>query len=134
MDDALEIERLAGQMFQEVLRRAHLMSAPELAAVVAEEARTIGAQPLVLYLLDREQKLLVPVPGHGAGEREAIPVQVDVITSAKTPVTTTGTAGTLIEVGRFLLEARAASRRAAATRAPAPAHTRPRPTSPEHTA
>jgi hypothetical protein len=35
---------------------------------------------------------------------------------------TTGTADTLIEVGRFLLEARAASRRAAeAARAPLPA-------------
>jgi hypothetical protein len=43
---------------------------------------------------------------------------------------TTGTADTLIEVGRFLLEARAASRRAAeAVRNPAPsrADTRPRP-------
>ena len=75
MDDAFEIERLAGQMLQEVLRRAHLVSAPGLAAVVAEEARTIGAQPLVLYLLDREQKLLVPVPGHGARGREPILIQ-----------------------------------------------------------
>jgi len=69
VNDASEIQRVAGEMLQEVLRRAHLVSAPELAAVVAEEALTIGAQPLVLYLLDREQKLLVPVPGHGAGER-----------------------------------------------------------------
>jgi Stage II sporulation protein E (SpoIIE) len=75
VDDASEIERLAGEMLQEVLRRAHLVSAPELAAVVAEEARTIGAQPLVLYLLDREQKLLIPVPGHGARGREPILIQ-----------------------------------------------------------
>jgi hypothetical protein len=73
--DAAEIQRLAGEMLQEVLRRAHLAPAPELAAMVAEEARRIGADPLVLYLLDREQKLLVPVPGHGAGEREPIPIQ-----------------------------------------------------------
>jgi serine phosphatase RsbU (regulator of sigma subunit) len=75
VDDALEIERLAGRMLQEVLRRAHLVSAPELAAMLAEEARTIGAHPLVLYLLDREQKLLVPVPRHDARAREPIPIQ-----------------------------------------------------------
>ena len=44
-----------------------------------------------------------------------------VITSTKLHSRTTGTADTLIEVGRFLLEARAASRRAAvATRNPSP--------------
>ena len=75
MNEDFEIERLAGEMLQEVLRRAHLASAPVLAAVVAEEARRIGAQPLVVYLLDREQKLLVPVPSPDAGEREPIPVQ-----------------------------------------------------------
>jgi hypothetical protein len=75
VDDAFEIQRLAGEMFQEVLRRSHLVSAPQLAAVIAEEARTIGARPLVLYLLDREQKLLIPVPGHGAGGREPIQIQ-----------------------------------------------------------
>jgi hypothetical protein len=75
VDDAFEIQRLAGEMLQAVLRRTHLVTAPELAAVVAEEGRKIGAQPLVLYLLDREQKLLVPVPGHGAGGREPILIQ-----------------------------------------------------------
>lgn len=75
MNRASEIQRLAGEMLQEVLRRAHLAPAPELATMVAEEARRIGTQPLVLYLLDREQKLLVPVPGHGAGERAPIAIQ-----------------------------------------------------------
>jgi hypothetical protein len=53
-----------------------------------------------------------------------------VISSTKLHSRTTGTADTLVEVGRFLLEARAASRRAAeAVRnpAPTPADTRPRP-------
>ena len=48
VDDASEIHRLAGEMLQEILRRAHLAPAPELAAMAAEEARRIGAQPLVL--------------------------------------------------------------------------------------
>lgn len=44
------------------------------------------------------------------------------ISSTKLHRRTTGTTDTLIEVGRFLLEARAASRRAAvATRNPSPA-------------
>lgn len=75
MNDDFEIQRLAGEMLQEVLRRAHLASAPDMTVVFAEEARTIGVEPLVVYLLDREQKLLVPVPGPGAGDREPIPIQ-----------------------------------------------------------
>ena len=74
VNEDLEIQRLAGEMLQEVLRRAHLAAAPDLAAVIADEARTIGAQPLVIYLLDREQKLLVPVPAPDVGEREPIPI------------------------------------------------------------
>jgi hypothetical protein len=73
VNDAAEVQRVAGQMFQEVLRRALVAPAPELAAMVAKEARRTGAQPLVLYLLDREQKLLVPLPGDAAEGREPIP-------------------------------------------------------------
>jgi Stage II sporulation protein E (SpoIIE) len=73
--DASEIHRLAGVMLQEVLRRTHLSSAPELATVVAEEGRTIGADPLVLYILDHEQQRLTPVPGPGAEGREPLAVQ-----------------------------------------------------------
>src|SRR3954469_8478198 len=72
---AAEIDRLAGVMLQEVLRRTHLSAAPDLAFVVAEEARTIGAESLVLYLLDHEQRCLVPVPGPGADGRAVLPVQ-----------------------------------------------------------
>jgi hypothetical protein len=71
---ASEINRLAGEMMLEVLRRTHLSAAPDLAAVVAEEGRTIGVDPLVLYLLDHEQKSLVPVPGPGSNGREPLPV------------------------------------------------------------
>jgi len=70
-----EIERLAGEMLQEVLRRTHLSSAPDLATLVAEEGRTIGVDPLVLYVLDHEQKVLVPVPRPGADDREPLPLR-----------------------------------------------------------
>src|SRR3954452_18531603 len=72
---AAEIHSLASDMLLEVLRRTHLSAAPDLAMVLAEEARTIGAESLVLYLLDHEQKWLVPVPGPGADAREVLPVR-----------------------------------------------------------
>jgi hypothetical protein len=70
-----ELQRRAGRMLPEVLRRTHLSSAADLSTVVAEEGRTIGADMLVLYILDFEQKVLVPVPGPGANGREPLPVQ-----------------------------------------------------------
>src|SRR3954470_10665768 len=75
MNDSAEIQRLAGEMLQAVLRRTHLSSAPDLATVVAEEGRTIGADPLVLYVVDHEQQRLTPVPGAGAEGREVLSVQ-----------------------------------------------------------
>jgi serine/threonine protein phosphatase PrpC len=74
-DHEAALEQLAGAMLQEVLRRTHLSSAPDVATVVAEEARTIGVEPLVLYVLDLEQKWLTPVPGAGEEGREPLPVQ-----------------------------------------------------------
>jgi len=70
-----EIQRLAGELLQEVLRRTHLSSAADVATILAEEARTIGVDPLVLFILDLEQRCLLPVPGPGAQDREPIPVQ-----------------------------------------------------------
>jgi len=70
-----DIASLAGEMLQEILRRTHLSSAPDLATVVAEEARTIGIDPLALYLVDQEQKRLMPVPYPGAQDREPLPIR-----------------------------------------------------------
>lgn len=75
LDDPPEVQRVAGALLQEVLRRAHLCSAPDLAAVLAEEARSIGVDPLVLYILDLEQQCLVPVPGPVSQGREPLPIQ-----------------------------------------------------------
>src|SRR3954466_9810536 len=68
-----ELDVEASQMLQEVLRRTHLSAAPDLAGVFAEEARAIGVDPLAIYVLDLEQKCLLPVPGPAS--REALPVQ-----------------------------------------------------------
>ncbi len=67
------VVRRAGDMLQEVLRRTHLATAADIVTVVAEEARVIGAGPVALYVIDYEQRLLVPVPD-GTG-REPLNVQ-----------------------------------------------------------
>jgi Stage II sporulation protein E (SpoIIE) len=50
-------------MLNELLRRTHLGGPSELPAVVAESAGLIGARNVVLYLIDYEQRLLVPLTG-----------------------------------------------------------------------
>jgi serine phosphatase RsbU (regulator of sigma subunit) len=74
-DDDAEIQRRAGALFQRVLGRTHLSSASDLSTLLAEEARTLGVDPLVLYLLDHEQRCLMPVPPPGAERREPLSVQ-----------------------------------------------------------
>src|ERR1700750_1767958 len=58
----MQVEDRAGGMLQEVLRRTHLSTAGDLATVVGEEARAIGAHRGALYVIDCEQRVLVPVP------------------------------------------------------------------------
>jgi hypothetical protein len=69
-----EVQVRTARMLQEVLRRTHLDSASELAVVVAEESRAIGIENLVLFVIDYEQKLLVPVPAPDAAGREPLSV------------------------------------------------------------
>jgi hypothetical protein len=61
-------------MLNELLRRTHLGGPSELPAVVAEPARRIGARSVVLYLIDYEQRLLVPVGG--PQDRDVAPLSV----------------------------------------------------------
>jgi Stage II sporulation protein E (SpoIIE) len=61
-------------MFNELLRRTHLGGPSEMAAVIAEPARRIGARDVVLYLIDYEQRLLVPVAG--AQDQDGAPLSV----------------------------------------------------------
>jgi Stage II sporulation protein E (SpoIIE) len=72
---ATELTARAATMFQEVLRRTHLSSAQDLGVVLAEEVRAIGADALVLYVVDYEQKWLVPVRGPQAAGREVLSIQ-----------------------------------------------------------
>src|SRR3954468_11459124 len=72
---AAELTARAAAMFQQVLRRSHLSSAQDLSGVLAEEVRAIGADGLVLYVVDYEQKWLVPVRGPRADGREVLSIQ-----------------------------------------------------------
>ena len=70
-----ELHERAGRMLLELLRRTHLSAAHDLSTVVAEESRAIGVDQLVLYLVDLEQQVLVPVPGPDTGQREPLAVE-----------------------------------------------------------
>ena len=70
-----ELDARVGVMFQEVLRRAHLSAPEELGRVVAEEVRRIGVDSLVVYVVDYEQRTLVPVPAPDAGASEPLSIQ-----------------------------------------------------------
>ncbi len=74
MIDSAELDARVGRALQEVLRRSHFAAAAEVGTVLAEEARGFGIESLVLYLVDYEQRVLVPVPAVDASGREPLPV------------------------------------------------------------
>jgi hypothetical protein len=49
-------------MLNELLRRSHLCAPSDLAAVIADQARSIGARDVRVYLIDYEQRGLVALP------------------------------------------------------------------------
>src|SRR5918997_1677999 len=59
----------AAAMLQELLRRTHLSSPHDLGVAVAEEARRMGARDVVIYLIDYEQRTLIPVPSPDSAGR-----------------------------------------------------------------
>ena len=74
MSDFTELDARVGRTLQEVLRRTHLSAPADLGTIFAEEARTLGIDSLVLYVIDYEQKRLIPVPAPDAAGREPLPV------------------------------------------------------------
>src|SRR3954454_20552475 len=71
----MDLDASVGMMFQEVLRRTHLSAPEDLGRIIAEEARRIGADSLVMYLVDYEQRTLVPVPAPDARASGRLPIQ-----------------------------------------------------------
>jgi len=62
------------ELLHELLRRSHLSTPSDLAVVVADQARSIGARDVVLYLIDYELGALVPVPGGAVAGGEPLSV------------------------------------------------------------
>lgn len=62
------------ELLHELLRRSHMSAPSDLALITADQARSIGARDVVLYLIDYEQSALVPVPGDAVGR--ATPLSV----------------------------------------------------------
>ena len=69
------LDARVGVMFQEALRRTHLSAPEDLVRVVAEEARQIGVESLVVYVVDYEQRTLVPVPAPDAHASAPLSIQ-----------------------------------------------------------
>jgi hypothetical protein len=62
-------------MLNELLRRTYLSAPSDLGAVIAEQAQRIGAHDVVLYLIDYEQRALVPLSGPRRGDRQPLSVE-----------------------------------------------------------
>lgn len=76
-------ERLLGSL----LENSHTVPPEDLAAFVAEEAATIGASDVAVYLQDYDQELLMPVTSAGLPHREPEPIDASVAGRAFTTQT-----------------------------------------------
>jgi serine phosphatase RsbU (regulator of sigma subunit) len=72
-----------------LLRRTHLSTASALPEIVADQAAGIGARDVVLYLIDFERALLVPLPSPPAAAAGAEPQSVGGTVAGRTFATTT---------------------------------------------
>jgi Stage II sporulation protein E (SpoIIE) len=61
-------------MLTEVLRRSHLCAPSDLAGLIADQARRIGARDVEVYLIDYEHRALVALPDAQLAERAPLSV------------------------------------------------------------
>ncbi|SDQ06601.1 PP2C family protein-serine/threonine phosphatase [Quadrisphaera sp. DSM 44207] len=57
-----------------LLQASHLLSADQLPRAVAEQAAGFGAREVVVYLVDYEQSVLVPLQGEGVPPRQELSI------------------------------------------------------------
>src|SRR4051794_2701416 len=72
-----------------LLRRTHLSAGPDLAEVVGDQAAGIGAQDVVLYVIDFERATLLPLPSRAAAATGAHPQSVSGTVAGRAFATTT---------------------------------------------
>jgi hypothetical protein len=77
----------AAALLSRLLRRTHLSAPSDLPRVVADEALAIGADHVVLYVIDYDLASLQPLPASPEDRSEAIPVVGTVAGRAYTSVT-----------------------------------------------
>jgi serine phosphatase RsbU (regulator of sigma subunit) len=58
-----------------LLNASHLLAPDDLAAAAADHAQQFGARETVLYLVDYEQVMLLPVRGGGVPARQELPIE-----------------------------------------------------------
>ncbi len=63
------------RMYNGLLADTHLSTADDLARTVAENASHIGAESVVIYLVDYEHTDLLPVPGPHSADRSVLHIQ-----------------------------------------------------------
>lgn len=75
MSPTRDLDVAAARLFNQFLRRSHLLSPSEVPRLVAEEARKIGGEACVIHLIDYEQERLVPLAGPDSAGLGAVPVE-----------------------------------------------------------
>jgi hypothetical protein len=71
---ARTLEAETVELLSELLRRTHLSAPSDLAAIVADQAHSIGARDVALYLINYELAELVPIDGQDPGGSETLSV------------------------------------------------------------
>jgi hypothetical protein len=80
-DPGTRVEQITGpartddhvaELLSELLRRTHLSSPSDLAAIAADQARSIGAQEVDLYLINYDLDELVPIVTRDGARRETL--------------------------------------------------------------
>jgi hypothetical protein len=72
--EVFESTAAVAELLLELLRRTHLSAPSDVAAIVADQATSIGASDVVTYLVDYESRTLVPLPATDADRPPALSV------------------------------------------------------------
>ena len=65
----------AQEMLSGLFAAARLSVPDDVASLLAEKGKALGAQDVTVYLVDHEQYVLVPLPQHTEGDREALAIE-----------------------------------------------------------
>ncbi|RKN37679.1 PP2C family protein-serine/threonine phosphatase [Micromonospora endolithica] len=84
----------AGTVLQELVQRARHAASEELPALADEAARGLGATGMCLYVVDHEQRQLLPLPASGTSAGEALTIDATLAGRAYRSMSTFAAEGT----------------------------------------